>query len=150
MRICSTYTRNSRNLGEQYELVLCIGLLTWLTATGHSVRRHVIAAKASLEFEPHLGKFVVRSAPEGHQAAAEFDMLDISEQPKNSILLAQEASESLRDNLWDKSALERILNGIANSLSESGQGECLADLLKPSERSPAADPLVEFAPALIP
>jgi len=37
-------------LGEEYELVLAFGLLTWQTPSGQRVRRHLIVADAVLEF----------------------------------------------------------------------------------------------------
>ena len=48
-------------LGEEYELVLGLGLLTWQTPTGQRVRRHVVVADAILEFEARLGKFTTRA-----------------------------------------------------------------------------------------
>ena len=36
-------------LGEEYELVLGLGLLTWQTPTGHHVRRHLLVADAILD-----------------------------------------------------------------------------------------------------
>jgi hypothetical protein len=54
--------QEQQKLGEQYELVFCKGLLNWKPPSGHEARRHVIIAKASLEFEHHLGKFTVKQA----------------------------------------------------------------------------------------
>lgn len=51
--------------GEQYELVFSKGLLNWKPPSGHEAKRHVIVAKASLEFEPHLGKFTVKTGSRG-------------------------------------------------------------------------------------
>jgi len=64
-------------LGEEYELVLGIGLLTWQTPSGQRVRRHLIVADAILEFEATLSKFIVRPHTEGAKLRGELDMLDI-------------------------------------------------------------------------
>ena len=64
-------------LGEEYELVLGLGLLTWQTPTGQRARRHLVVADAILEFEARLGKFTVRPHTEGAKLRPELDMLDI-------------------------------------------------------------------------
>jgi hypothetical protein len=64
-------------LGEEYELVLGLGLLTWQTHTGQRVRRHLIVADAILEFEARLGKFTARPHTEGAKLRPELDMPDI-------------------------------------------------------------------------
>jgi hypothetical protein len=136
-------------LGEQYELVLCFGLLTWLTPNSHQACRHLVAAKASLEFEPHLGKFTVKPTMDGDQAEAEFDMLDLEDQPQNAKQLSEEGRQMLRDNLWDRAALDSLLNAIANSLADSGQGEYYADHTARTNTAISAKPIVEYAPALV-
>ena len=141
--------QEQQKLGEQYELVCCIGLLTWRTPNDHVSRRHLIAAKASLEFEPHLGKFSVRAAIDGNGIFIELDMLEIEDQPQNTRQLIQEGRESLRDNLWNRAAVDPFLNAVANSLSESGEGQYHGNNFAPTN-APASDkPVVEFAPALI-
>ncbi|OIP60638.1 MAG: hypothetical protein AUK29_11230 [Nitrospirae bacterium CG2_30_53_67] len=63
-------------LGEEYELVIGIGLLTWQTPSNQRARRHLIVANALLEFEARLGKFTVRPNPDGANLRPELDMLD--------------------------------------------------------------------------
>jgi hypothetical protein len=62
-------------LGEEYELVLGLGLLTWQTHTGQRVRRHLIVADAILEFEARLGRLTGRPVPRVRKA------LDASSRP---------------------------------------------------------------------
>jgi len=73
--------QGQQRLGEEYELILGVGLLTWKTSSGHAVRRHLITARASLNFEPKLGKFTVVPDPDGTKLFAELDMLEAGEQP---------------------------------------------------------------------
>ena len=40
--------QEQQKLGEQYELVFCLGHLTWRTSSGHDVKRHLVVAKSSL------------------------------------------------------------------------------------------------------
>jgi len=97
--------QEQQKLGEEYELLLGIGLLTWQTPSGQLVRRHLLTARAALVFEPNLGKFTVISATEGSQLAIELDMLDIEEQPITSDQLAKDALLSAEDNPWDRESI---------------------------------------------
>src|SRR3989442_10484116 len=46
----SMYSRQKK-LGEEYELLLGLGLLTWVTPSNQRVRRHVLVAQANLLFD---------------------------------------------------------------------------------------------------
>lgn len=140
--------QEQQKLGEQYELVFCLGLLNWRQPNGHAVKRHLIVAKASLEFEAELGKFTVRASADGDQTEVEFDMLEVDFYPQNSISLI-DCGRKIRDNLWDRNEVDALLKAIANSLADQGQGQYYPEALKP-EGGPANDtPRVEFAPALV-
>jgi len=104
LRVQKVYTslfqiyQEQQKLGEQYELVLCKGLLNWKPPSGHEARRHVIIAKASLEFEPHLGKFTVKKAVDVDLVDIELDMLDVHDQPQNVRQLVETGRESIGAN----------------------------------------------------
>ena len=138
-----------QKLGEQYELVFCFGLLTWRTPSRQPARRHLITAKAALEFEPHLGKFAIKPAMDGEQATVELDMLDIQDQPSNTRQLVEDGRQLLQVNLWDRANVDGVLAAVAHSLADQGQGEYLAENLEHSLYSPTDKPIVEYAPALI-
>lgn len=139
--------QEQQKLGEQYELVFCFGLLAWHSPSGYNTKRHLISAKASLSFEPHRGIFTVSPSADGDQVKVEFDMLDTGDLPPDSQKLKEEGRR-LRDNLWDRAAVDGLLSAIANSLSDGGQGEYFADHIKPSS-DVGSKPIVEYAPALI-
>lgn len=141
--------QEQQKLGEQYELVFCKGLLNWKTSSGHDVRRHIIVCKASLEFEPHLGKFTVKQAIDGNQVDIELDMLDVQDQPQNVHQLVEDGHKAIGANLWERANIDAVLTSIANSLADRGQGEYHADRLEPKQGSSTKKPSVEFAPALI-
>jgi len=141
--------QEQQKLGEQYELVFCLGLLSWKIPGGYEVKRHIIVSKASLEFEAHLGKFTVKQAIDGDQADVELDMLDIQDQPQNIRQLVEEGRSAIGSNLWDRSNVDAVLSSIANSLADSGQGEYQADSFEPQHVVPSEKPLIEYAPALI-
>ncbi|MCK5642482.1 MAG: hypothetical protein KAJ19_16870 [Gammaproteobacteria bacterium] len=141
--------QEQQKLGEQYELVFCKGLLNWETPSGHDAKRHIIIVKASLEFEPHLGKFTVKQAVDGDQVDIELDMLDIHDRPQNARQLVKGGREAIGANLWDRTSVDAVLNSIANSLADSGQGEYHPDRIEPKHGSSTKKPSIEFAPALI-
>src|SRR3972149_319862 len=47
--------QEQKKLGEAFELVLGLGLLTWKTPSGQHVRRHLVVAQASIELDGHRG-----------------------------------------------------------------------------------------------
>lgn len=140
--------QEQRRLGEQFELIMCLGLLTWRQANGRVARRHLVVAKASLEFEAAIGRFVVRAHADGDQADVEFDMLEAESYPTNADTLV-ETGRMLRDNFWDRTISDSLLSAITNSLENQGRGVFKPDAEAVSGAAPTDVPLVEFAPALI-
>lgn len=140
--------QEQQRLGEQYELVVGVGLLTWRQPMGQKVRRHLLVARASLEFESAIGRFVVKAAPDGDQAELELDMLDPASFPANASSLVA-AGRQLRDNFWERTTGNSILSSVSNSLEGQGRGVYNADSDRPTGANASEIPLIEFAPALI-
>ncbi len=134
-------------LGEEYELVFGLGLLTWQTPTGQRVRRHLIVANALLEFEARLAKFTVRPMPDGANIRPELDMLAIEEQPARAEETAKSSlASSSSDDPWEKACIEGVLQALVHSIDSQGQYDNTVEAK--SIRS-SAKPVVEYAPALI-
>src|SRR3990172_209673 len=133
-------------LGEEYELVLGLGLLTWQTPSNQRVRRHLVVANATLEFEARLGKFTVRPNPDGANLRPELDMLDIEEQPARGEETAKRGLENADDNPWDKSCIEGVLKALVHSINTLGDYD---DRLEPKTAQYSEKPIVEYSPALI-
>jgi very-short-patch-repair endonuclease len=144
--------QEQQKLGEQYELVLCFGLLTWKTAGNQNIRRHLIASRVSLTFDADAKKFTVRQAGDADQIPIEFDMLDmldIEAQPKNVPEPVRDRLEAIDGDLWNRKKIDAAFTSIIHSLAGDGQGEYYPDRLA-SEQSPATrTPVIEYAPALI-
>lgn len=136
-------------LGEEYDLVLGLGLLTWRTPSGQSVKRHLVAARAALTFDAKRGKFTAGPAPDGARLAVERDTLDIAQQPSGARQIADDGLRSAEDDPWDRSALDPVLSALANSLADRGQGEYRPENLEPSRTGDPSNPVVDYAPALI-
>jgi very-short-patch-repair endonuclease len=133
-------------LGEEYELVLGLGLLTWQTPAGHRVRRHLIVADTILEFEARLGKFTVRSHTDGAKLRAELDMLDVEDQPMRAEETAKALLSEAADDPWQKGCIDGVLNTLVHSLNSQGE---YWDALDTKSIRASEKPIVEYAPALI-
>ncbi len=141
-----TIYQSQLRLGEEYELILGLGLLTWQTPTDQRVRRHLVVADAILEFEARMGKFTVRPHPEGAKLRLELDMLDIEEQPARAEETAKGSLAGAEDDPWEKGCVEGVLQALVHSINSQGIYE---DSLEAKNIRASAKPIVEYAPALI-
>ena len=133
-------------LGEEYELVLGLGLLTWHTPTGQRVRRHVIVADAILEFEARLSRFTLRPHTEGAKLRPELDMLATEEQPARAEETAKSSLAEAEDDPWEKGCVEGVLQSLVHSIDSHGEYDSSLE----AQNIRASDkPRVELAPALI-
>jgi very-short-patch-repair endonuclease len=141
----SIYTRQQK-LGEQYEVVLGIGLLAWQSPDGHEIKRHLIAAQTSIEFEAARGVIRVSPAGEGARPCLEQDMVDPRHRPDPSLVTALESEVGeTGDDIWDITKLQSILAGWANGASSRGVFD--QTLARPERAT--ADPIVHLSPAII-
>lgn len=132
-------------LGEEYELVLGVGLLFWRTPSGQQIRRHLLVADTMLEFESGLGRFTLKPHPEGTKFRPEFDMMEIGERTAGAELRAREV---LRDNAnpWERGIVDGTLESLVNSLDSRGE---YRDCLDVTGIEVLDRPVVVYAPALI-
>ena len=138
--------RDLKRLGEEFELVLGLGCLTWKTPSAHQVRRHLIAAQVTLEFDPAGGMFTLRPAADGARLALEADMLDPSEQPsvpQREVIAADLALAG--DDPWEFEAIDKALRGFTQAIKEDGTYDPAAYEPSGMERVPQT----AFAPALL-
>lgn len=134
-----------RGLGESYEFMLGLGLLSWVTPSGQTVRRHILAGQASLEFDSNTGMLSVRPAADGVKLGFEMEMLEPSERPNAEQLITLEhALEQTTESPWDRACIEPILRSWVHSLSADG-------IYEPSDEKPIAidhTPRLTYAPAI--
>lgn len=138
--------RDLKRLGEEFELVLGLGCLTWKTPSGQEVRRHVIAGQVTLEFDPAGGVFTLRPGSDGAKLSLEMDMLDPSEQPtvpQREVVSADLVKAD--DDPWDFEAIDRALRGFSQAIKEDGTYDPAAYEPKGIDRVPQT----AFAPALL-
>lgn len=141
-----SFKEKQQKLGETYEVVVGIGLLTWKTPTGQEVTRHILTAQTSVSFDPQRGVITIGPAGGGANLTLEQDMLEPNEQPNPSELagidsLVNDASEAI----WDNTLIEPVLKGWVHSVSYHGKYE------ENIEKQTACTdiPTIHFAPALI-
>jgi len=133
-------------LGEEYELILGMGLLTWQVPTGQAVRRHVIVADAILEFEAKRSKFILRAHTEGTKLRPELDMLDIADQPAHAEETAKVALNDANDDPWERGCVEGLLQALVHSISSDGEYDYA---LESKNLKNSAKPVIEYSPGLI-
>jgi very-short-patch-repair endonuclease len=139
------YQRQLR-LGEQYEVVIGLGLLTWRTPDGQEIRRHIITAQTSLRFDSVRGIISVGPAGEGARPALEQEMLDPQFRPDPTQLQALEMQASeIGEEIWDHTSVGTVLSSWVHSVSSKGAYE---ESLEPQEKV-LPEPRVTFAPAVV-
>jgi very-short-patch-repair endonuclease len=130
-------------LGEQFETVLGIGLLSWSGPTG-AVRRHLLTMPAELRFHAETGRISGGQPAGGGRLGFEEDMLEGGQLPSREIKRSLE--ERLQDTEpWDRETVGAILRAWAHAADTSGTYEPTVS----PQSSGGDNPQVRFAPALI-
>jgi hypothetical protein len=138
--------KTQQRLGEQYEVVLGIGLLKWRLESGHEVKRHVIAAQTTIELEAASGTIRIGPAGEGAKLILEQDMLDPAERPDVVVQRQlQEQLTELADNVWDKIIIDNVLKSWVNDIASEGK---YLDSLAEQKLDPDR-PTVCYSPAIL-
>jgi very-short-patch-repair endonuclease len=138
--------RDLKRLGEEFELVLGVGCLSWHTPSGQLVRRHLIAAQVTLEFDPAAGVFMLRPGSDGAKLVLEMEMLDPTEQPTMAQMGVVNGDLSkAEDNPWDFDAIDRAVRGVVQAIDMNGTYDPAVYAPKPPERTPRAT----YSPALL-
>jgi len=141
-----TIHQGLQRVGEQYELVLGLGLLSWKTGSDAPVRRHVLTAQAALEFDAAQGVFRVTAGAEGAQLRLELDMLQPGERPSGEQQRSiEEALKPAAETPWDRATIESALRAWVRSLDPRGE----YDPTLSRQQDVAKAPRIHLAPALI-
>lgn len=141
----SIYLQQLR-LGEEYELVVGFGLLSWKAPSGYSVLRHLVVADVMLDFDAQHGRLILRPHTEGAKLRSELDMLDVEDQPENAAKLIQDFGDTGEDDPWEIGSVEGVLKALVHSIDPAGEYD---ESLEPIHRVTLQKPCVDWAPALI-
>lgn len=141
----SMYQKQQR-LGEQYEVVLGLGLLSWRAPDHQDVRRHLIVANASISFDATRGVITIGPAGEGANPQLEQDMLDPHHRPDPETLHALESQVAdVGDQVWEPTPIDAALAAWVHSVSPKGT---YSESLSPVDKI-STDPVVSLAPAVV-
>lgn len=144
-RLFTTYNLQKK-LGEEYELVLGVGLLAWITPSNQRVRRHLLVGQASLTFDPDRGILSVQAAADGVRLTLETDMLEPAERPVAEQQRAiEDAIAHTAEKPWDRGLTEAALRSWVHAIDPLGAYD--EGLTSPLEISRV--PKATYAPALI-
>lgn len=145
-KLFAIYQEQQRR-GEEYELLLGVGVLTWMTPAEQYVRHPVVMGKASLRLDAETGKLVVGPDEEGACYKLEQDMLDNDERPPNEIQERVAADLEAFESILNRNQIIPLLRAWTNGLPAMGDAQ-FEDTLRPFEGE-ATSPKMAFAPVLI-
>ncbi|HUY98589.1 MAG TPA: hypothetical protein VMW47_13410, partial [Verrucomicrobiae bacterium] len=117
-----TIYRRQQQLGEQYELVLGLGYLTWVIGAEHPtrVRRHLIVAQSDVTFDAERGIVSVGPGSDGARLTLEQDMLDPEHRVSGHALDHITATLDGREALHDGATILAAMRTWVNAASPSG------------------------------
>ena len=139
--------QNQERMGEAYEAVVGVGLLTWRPPHGPEIKRHVAIGQAAIEFDSKTGVITVGLPPDGARLALEQEMLEPQDRPLPDVQnhVQQELSD-IGDGIWAGAGMATALNAYFQQLSP----ESTMDMaLEPQDGGDRTRPRMNFAPALI-
>lgn len=143
-RLFQMRTRQER-MGEQFELIAGLGLLSWDTPAGQRVRRHLIAVPAALAFEDDTGTLTLSPVSTGKPVALEMEMLEFDQRPADTDAQAIEASLAAAGEADDLAPI--LLSSLRRWVTQSSvDGEFDPGLAPPT---PGETPVVSWAPAIV-
>jgi len=138
--------QKQQKLGEQYEVIIGLGLLSWRTQDGQEIQRHLLTAQTSISFEAERGVISIGPSAEGAKLRLEQEMIDPQYRPNPEVInRINKECEEIGDNLADFDKIASILKRWVNSVSSNGTFE---DTLI-ARKTVSTNPIVSFAPALI-
>ena len=140
--------QTQERLGEAFETVVGVGLLTWKPPHGPQVRRHVVAGQVTIEFDSKTGSIAVAPAAEGIRLTLEQEMLEPQDRPLPEIQnhLQQRLTE-IGDDVWTGPELTNILREYFQQLSPSNS---LETSIEPANgTTDHSEPQMTLSPALL-
>ncbi len=145
-KLFAIYQEQQRR-GEQYELLIGVGVLVWTTSSGHKVRRPIVTARVTIDLERESGCIKIAPAVDGASFTVEQEMLEINDRPPIQDQRQIEDDVSSLESLWNRAVITPILKGWLNSLPSAADAE-YRDILNCPDGA-TRTPQMAFAPVLI-
>lgn len=140
---------DAANLGEAYELVLGLGRLTWQTASGQRVERHLVTHRATIQLDPSTGTLTAAPDPTGVGLELEEGMLEGAQHVpgpvRETIVQVLEGASDLTDP-EHLDAVHTALRSWVNAAHSAGSYLPTLERAKPRTLDV---PQVGFTPALV-
>ncbi|MBT3192547.1 MAG: hypothetical protein HN341_08325, partial [Verrucomicrobia bacterium] len=141
-----TIYQRAEKLGEQYETVVGVGLLTWRSPNSGDIRHPILTLQARVEFDRARGIMSVVPGAEGPQPLLDTDMLETEDRPAVTDLQAIQAMVvDLDGEPWHGPSLEAALKSFANGISTQSVYD--RSLERPARIT--EHPSLHLAPALL-
>lgn len=140
---------DAANLGEAYELVLGLGRLTWQTASGQRVERHLVTHRATIQLDPSTGTLTVAPDPTGVGLELEEGMLEGAQHvpgPVREAIVAELEGASDLTEPEHLEALHTVLRSWVNAAHSAGSYLPTLERAKPRTLDV---PQVGLTPALV-
>ena len=140
--------QNQERMGEAYEVVVGVGLLTWHPPHGPEIKRHIAVAQAAIEFDSKTGVIRVGLPADGARLTLEQEMLEPQDRPLPDLQnrIQQELSD-IGDGIWAGAGLATALNAYFQQLSSESS---LDMALEPQNgTTDRARPRMHLAPGLL-
>lgn len=131
---------------EQYELFLGVGLLQWRDSTNRTVKRHLLAGSADINFDAKRGLITIVPGASFETFQVELDMLELTDRPDLKESQVVNLLEELDIRAWDRKKVGEIMREIANRMR--GDAQVDEEALKPNGTVDTGL-RVDYAPALI-
>ena len=111
------YHKN-KNQGENYQVVLGLGLLSAKTKKGESIKRHIVTTPLSMHFNEATGAITVGPGDQNVEMSLELDMLEMNEKPNTSDKINFDLN-SLNNDFWIDGDFIDCLKSWVNSYESS-------------------------------
>ncbi len=134
--------KKNQSQGEIFQICLGLGLLHTKNQRGQEIKRHIITAPVSINFNSVTGTLTVEPSEQTVDIALEMDMFKSSEIPKNCELIDKQLS-NLNNDFWIKEEFYNTLRSWLNSYDSNGQ------FSKDFKSSPRGSVTLTVCPAII-
>ncbi len=142
-----TIYQKQKKLGEQYELLIGMGLFHWKTPDEQSIHRHILTIPCAFQFDADNGIIRIVPSADGSKPELEQDMLELEMRLDHKALKPIfELLDELQIDVWNKVLIDAICRSFAHSLAATGIYK--EDELK-NKREATGKPEVLYSPALI-
>jgi len=145
-KLFAIYQEQQRR-GEQYELVLGVGILVWTAGSGHKICRPIVTARVTITLERESGCISVVPALDGVDFRLEQDMMEVNERPPIQDQKPIEQRVSALASPWNRREITPILKGWLQTLPSAADATYQGTLQCPERAT--RTPQMAFAPVLI-